>query len=203
MRIWYEKYFWPVPLEESYRLGLLLLVKRFRVRLKDGDKFGPERLGKNTMRYFSALTSLQELGIDNLQVSDFMPNVHQWFGHLSPTLRFLALKRPNGSCRQVLYFIGLFPNLQDFKLLYDFTGNEQESTTDATLIPLSTPPLQGWLTLIHCKKTIFVKEMITLFGGIRFRHMELFGVAFLRVVLDACGETLETLRWYPTDPFGK
>ena len=48
-----------------------------------------------------------------------------------------------------------------------------------------------------------MKEMITLFGGLRFRHMDLFGVAFVHVVLDACAETLETLRLYPTDPFGE
>ena len=31
---------------------------------------------------------------------------------LSPTLRFLALRAPTGSSRQIWYFIGLFPNLQ-------------------------------------------------------------------------------------------
>ena len=155
------------------------------------------------MRYFSAFTHLQELGIDYLEVSRFMPNIQQFFGHLSPTLRFLALQKPNGSCRQILYFIGLFPNLQDFKLQHDFTQDEQESAADATLIPLSTPPLRGWLTLTCCKKGILVKNMITLFGGLRFRYMDLFGVTFVRLLLGACTETLETLRFYPTDPCGE
>ena len=199
--LWGRK--WPRPLKGSYELGLLPLVKRFRVRLNNGGKFSPEQLGGRTMQCFSALTNLQELGIDNLQVSSFMPNIHLCFGHLSPTLRFLALQKPEGSCRQILYFIGLFPNLQDFKLLYDFTISRRENTADATLIPLSTPPLRGRLTLINCEKRILMKEMITLFDGLRFRHMDIFGVTFARALLDACAETLETLRLYPSDPVGE
>ena len=45
--------------------------------------------------------------------------------------------------------------------------------------------------------------MIDLFGGIRFHYMNLFNVAGTRLLLDACAETLETLRLYPTDPRGK
>ena len=48
-----------------------------------------------------------------------------------------------------------------------------------------------------------MKDMIDLFGGIRFRYMDLFNVAGTRLLLDACAETLETLRLYPTDPRGK
>ena len=198
-----RKHLWPRPLKKSYELGLLHLAKRFQVRLDfnyQDYQFGPDQLSERTMRYFSALTNLQELRIDFLQVSSFMPNIQRYFGHLSPTLRSLALKRPNGSCRQILYFLGLFPNLQDFKLERDFAGNERENSADAALIPLSTPPLRGWLTLIRCTKGILLKDLITLFGGLRFRHMDLYGVSFVRVLLDACTRTLETLRLYPTDP---
>ena len=110
-----RKYQWPRPLKNGYKLGLLPLVKRFRIRLGNFREFTPGRLGRRTLRYFSALTNLQELGIDHIQVSSFMPNIQQCFGHFSPTLRFLALKEPNGSCRQTLHFVGLFPNLQDLK----------------------------------------------------------------------------------------
>ena len=136
------KHPWPKSLQKSHKLGLLPLVKRFRIRLRNNPygshyiKFSPKRLGRCTLRYFSALTNLQELGIDYLQVSSFMPTIQRCFGHLSPTLQFLALKEPNGSCRQILYFIGLFPNLQDLKLHYTLPMNEQESTADATLVPL-------------------------------------------------------------------
>jgi len=47
-----------------------------------------------------------------------------------------------------------------------------------------------------------IKDMIALFGGLRFRCMDLFRVNCVRLLLDACTETLETLRLYPTDSYG-
>ena len=201
------KRYWPEPLKRSYELGLLPLVKQFRIRLRHGGDttFTPAWLNQRTLRYFSALTNLQELGIDYLDVSGFMPTIRQCFGHLSPTLRFLALKGPKGSCRQVLYFIGLFPNLQDLKLrnLYHEREEEEKDMADATLIPPSIPPLQGRLTLIYFKKENLVRGMITLFGRPRFRQLDLFEVGCAQLLLGACTETLETLRLYPTDGYGE
>jgi len=204
-----RKYLWPRPLRKSYKLGLLPLIKRFRIRqgnnrdYLDYMKFTPKKLSRCTLRYFSALMNVQELGIDFLQVSSFMPNIQRCFGHFSQTLQFLALREPNGSCRQILYFIGLFPNLQDLKICYHFPIHEQETTADATLIPLSIPPLRGRLTLTYFTRKKLVKDMITLFEGLRFRCMDLFSVNCVQLLLDACTETLETLRLYPSDLYGE
>ena len=201
---WEAKYVWPKPLQNSYKLGLLPLVKRFRIRADTYHslEFTPRQLDGHILRYFSALTNLQELGIDALQVSSFMPDIKRCFGHFAPTLQFLALREPRGSCRQILYFIGLFPNLQDLKLCYRLPVVEQESTTDPELVPLSTPPLQGRLTLTCFTREQLVKDMITFFGGLRFRSMDLFRVDGVRLLLGACAETLETLQLYPGDPYG-
>ena len=193
---------WPKPLRDSYNLGLLPLVKQFRYRTVFGY-FTPKTLDRCTLRYFSALTNLQELGIDNLNVPSFMPNIRQYFGHLTQTLRFLALREPIGSSHQILYFIGSFPNLQDLKLCYNYSMGVQEGITDVDLTPLSVPPLCGRLTLICFTKEKLVKDMITLFGGLRFRYMDLFRVKCVRLLLDACADTLEGLRLYPTDPYGE
>ena len=48
-----------------------------------------------------------------------------------------------------------------------------------------------------------LKDMIDLFGGIRFRHMDLCDVNGVGLLLGACADTLETLRLYPADPRGK
>ena len=198
----YRKYMWPRPLKKSYELGLLPLVKQFRICLWY-SKFTPKQLNGLTLRYFSALTNLQELGIDSLQVSNFMPTIQQCFGHLSPDLRFLALKDPNGTRRQILYFIGLFANLQDLKLQYSEPTDEPEDTTDPTPVPLSTPPLRGWLRLVRFTKEELVRDMITLFGGLRFRHMDLFEVSCSQLLLNESAKTLETLRLYSTSARGK
>ena len=201
------RYYWPRPLKKSYELGLLPLVKRFRIRLEHNDWgyvwFASDRLGRRTLRYLSALTNLQELGIDYLHLPSFMPKIRQCFGHFSPTLRLLALNNPDGSSRQILYFIGLFPNLQDFKLSYHSPAGVKEGAADPTLVPLSIPPLRGWLTLTYFTGQNLVKDMVFFFGGLRFRHMDLFGVRCVRLLLDACADTLETLRLYPTDLYGE
>ena len=202
---------WPRPLKNSYELGLLPFVKRLRIRtgpsVKISYMFAPTWLSGHTMTYFSALTNLQELGIEHLLIPNFMPTIQQCFGHFSPTLRFLALLAPFGSSRQILYFIGLFPNLQDLKLHYPSISlhyrEDAPDDNDTTPAPPSVPPLRGRLMLTYCQKVNLMKEMIDVFGGLRFRHMDLFGVKSVRLLLDACAETLETLKLYPTEPYGE
>ena len=48
-----------------------------------------------------------------------------------------------------------------------------------------------------------MKDMIVFFGGLRFRCMDLFKVKCVRLLLDACTKTLETLKLYPSDPYGE
>jgi len=119
----------------------------------------PKWLSEPTLRYFSALTILQELGIDRLRVSDFMPTIRQCFGHFSPTLRFLALEQPIGSCRHIL--IRFFPNLQDLRLHYPFPRNEEDGSANPMLVPPSVPPLRGRLTLPCFTRENLLKDMVT------------------------------------------
>ena len=196
-----SKYLWPRPLIKMNTLGLLPSVKQLCIR--HTIKFTPERLSSSTLRYFSALKNLQELGIDGLQVSSFMPTIQQCFGHFAPTLRFLALKDPRGSSCEILYFIGLFPNLQDLKICYPFLEEGKENRGDSALVPLSTPPLRGRLILTCFTREELMKDMITYFGRPRFRHMDLFMVTCTRLLLSVSADTLETLRLYPTDLYGE
>ena len=66
----YKRVRWPNPLQKSYNLGLLPFVKRFRVRLEfTTGGFAPSWFGGHTLHHFSALTNLQELGMDSLNIS--------------------------------------------------------------------------------------------------------------------------------------
>jgi hypothetical protein len=181
---------WPNPLPEVHKLRLLPSITRFRIMFW----FNPERFGNTrNLRYFSALENLQELSIDGLELSSFMPYIKENFGHF-PTLRSITLENPKASCRQLLYLIGLYPKLQDLKLLYFDPAKEDETTDSLALVPPSKPPLGGWLTLVFCRREEFVKEMIALYGKLPFRRVNISNVECAQRVLDGCVETLETLQ---------
>jgi hypothetical protein len=189
---------WPDPLLEAHELRLLPFIKRFsivcRLEVEDTSRFTREQFGyKQSLCYFSALENLQELRIDFLQLSSFMPDIKTYFGHF-PTLRSLALASPEASCRQLLYFIGLFPYLQDLKLSCFDPIKEDKTADRLALVPPSKPPLGGWLRLLSCIGGKFVNEMIALYGKLPFRRVDITGsdLECTHRVLDGCVETLET-----------
>ena len=188
-----------------HKSGLISLIKKFQVYGKsyDANGFSPRLFDCHILQAFSALINLQELGIDYLKIPEFMPKVWQYFGHFSPTVRSLALREPKGSRRQIIYFIGLFQHLEDLKLLYGWSDPQEEPVDDLTLIPPFAPPLRGKLTMMGFRRVELLKDMINLFGGLRFRHMDLANVDGMRLLLDNCANTLETLRLHPADPRGE
>ena len=209
---WYlnKNLVWPRPLQAMNELGLLPLVRKFQVR--EGthlfhDRFSQHQFSSRTLHHFQALTNVQELGIEYLDIPSFMPGIRQYFNHFSPTVRSLSLRAPKGSHRQIIYFIGLFQHLEDLKILYgtrdDIQDPQEEPADNATLIPPFAPPLRGRLTVVGLKEAGLLKEMIDLFGGIRFRYMDIYDVEGTQLLLAACVDTLETLRLNPEDPRGK
>jgi hypothetical protein len=197
---------WSKPLRNMHKAGLLPFFKKFNIRGENfaiPPIFSPKRFSRRSLRYFTSLTNVQELGIDHLDIPSFIPSIQRYFGHFSLTVHSLALRGPKGSPRQIVYFIGLFKHLEDLKLLYDRYNPQGEPADDPTLVPPFIPPLRGRLTATHLTGVGILMEMIDLFGGIRFRYMALYNVIGMRFLLYACAETLETLRLYPTDPRGK
>jgi hypothetical protein len=187
------------------KLGLLPLVRKLQL-WEDPvyhSLFSKSRFSCWTLRHFWALTKVQELGIDYLDIPRFMSRIRRYFKHLFPTVRSLSLGAPKGSRRQIIYFIGLFQHLEDLRLLYSILDPQDKPADDATPAPLFTPPLRGRLTVIGLKNAGLLKEMIARFGGIRFRYMDIYDVEGMRLLLDACAKTLETLRLDPTDPRGE
>jgi hypothetical protein len=181
--------------------GLLPLVKKLQIHASACDYVASSQklFGCCTMLQFSTLTNVQELEIEYLNIPNFMP-WSRW--HFLPTVRSLALREPEGSRRQIIYFIGLFQHLQDLKLVYDQPRSWEPLADDLTLVPLFAPPLRGRLTVVCCVGVGLLKDMIDLFGGIRFRYMNLYRVHGMRLLLDACAETLESVVLSP-DPHGK
>ena len=198
---------WPGPLLEWHNLGLLPLIKRFSILFESPSPgFSHEQFnGEQNLPCFSALRNLQELRIDDLVLSSFMPNIKQHFGHF-PTLRSLSLRCPTASCSQMLYFIWLFPNLQDLQLSCFEPAEEDETTSNLAPIPPFRPPLEGRLKLESYRGEEFVVAMIALYGKLPFRCVHLFDVQCTQRILDECVETLEILELraddYGENPFG-
>ena len=202
-----ERLEWPIPLRNASKSGLLPLIKRLRVARfvvarSSYDKFPPKPFNKRIFCQFSALKNVRELEIFDLDIPNLMPEVQQSFGHFLPTVRSLSLGSPKGSSRQVIFFIGSFRHLEDLEI-YELKAREREATDDPMLIPPFSPPLRGKLVVMHLERAGFLRDMICLFGGIRFRYMALFDVNELRLLLRACAGTLETLRLNMMDPSGE
>jgi hypothetical protein len=194
---------WPEPLRRASRLGLLPFVTRVLISGETSMGFYPKQFHYWTRREFSALTNVQELSIDNLDIPSFIPRVHRYFGQFSQTLRSLTLKAPKGSNRQIMFFIGLFPHLEDLGLHSGRLSSLDRPEGDLTLIPLFTPSLGGCLTGRYSGGDGLVKTMIELFGGVRFRHMDLLDTDGAQLLLYTCADTLETLQLYATDLHGE
>jgi len=206
---WKRRFRWPNLIWHKHMLGLLPLVKKLHILAYvsfDEGEITPKMFSRYTLGKFSALTNVQELGIDFLDIPKFMPRLRRYFGHFLPTVRSLALRSPMGSHRQIIYFIGLFQHLQDLKLLFrSFGSNSEEEAPvgDLTLIPPFVPPLRGHLTVTFLNRVELLEDMIGLLGGIQFRSMDLFDVNGTELLLNACVETLETLRLHQNDPRGE
>ena len=202
--LWGTKFQWPNPLQPMYSLGLLPFVKTLFLRGDNcGGTFSSKQLNYRTLHHFSALTNVRRLMINYLDIPSFMPRVRRYFGHFLPTVRELCLKSPKGSRRQIVYFIGLFEHLHDLDILGDASNLQDEPAEDLTLTPLFTPPLRGQLRLSSFRRVGLLKDMIDLFGGIRFYMLDLFDVDGMPLLLKACAKTLTTLVLYPSDPRSK
>ena len=200
-----EKAKWPKPLLGASKLGLLPFVTELFISGGglEGEMFSIKQLYRRIERKFSALNNLRELTITNLDIPSFMPRIRRYFGQFSPTLQSLILKHPKGSPRQIVFFIGLFPCLEDLELYSCCANPQEEAVDDLTLFPSSIPPLRGRLHAGYSEGDNLARTMINLFGGVRFVHMDLVRMGGAKLLLDAGADTLETLVLDATDICGE
>ena len=127
------------PLVVLYERGLLPHVKklRFRTGFSRTALVVPDYFDFWGLHHFSALVNLQDLTISDVILSQFASGAEKYFGHFSPTLRSIALIHPMGSTRQLAHFLGLFPKLDDVKIV------RYHVTPDTLDTP--HPPTQGSL----------------------------------------------------------
>ena len=188
-------------LRKLVKTGLLPLVIRLWIKqyLNIGNCwFQPTKFKVRSLAYFSAFTNVQELGVEGLDLHAFTDTTQAqlYFGHFAPTLRSLTLRRPQGTRSELIYFLGLFPNLDDLRLVSDWCFT-RTAPPGAVLVPPSAPSLRGRLVLIHWGVgRDFLSDLSTLSGGLRFHHvvMNRMEPECARLLLDRCAESLKTLR---------
>ena len=192
------------PLAKLHKLDLLPFVKKLWIRTPPIREpwISPKKFDRRTLRHFSALTNVQQLRIEKFDLSKFMPGVERYFGHFAPALRSISLKILSSTQRQLLYFLALFPNLDDIEIECYPTSNPgiTAEPDPGVAVPFSAPSLRGQLKLKHFPSKAMIRDMITLFGRLRFRYMDLCDVEGSQLLLEACADTLQTARIGPTIP---
>jgi hypothetical protein len=185
-------------LSRLHELGLIPLVKEIRMEHRNSFWLHPQAFSSHDLHYFSTFANVQTLKIRALDIGQFMPGIEQYFEHFSPTLRSITLYHPvNWTPRQLSHLLSLFSNLDDIEIWgFGDTPTSSAATPDTELVPPPAPKLRGRLTLYNFSLVETWTHLITLCDGLRFRHMDLAGSAGCApVLLEACAETLETLRF--------
>jgi len=183
---------WLGPLSKLHKLGLLHLAKEIRVDQGPGPCcwFLPRVL----TRHFFALANVHTMKLENMAIFSFFPDIEHYFGHFSPTLRSIALCNPYCTPRQLSRFLSLFSNLDDIEI--QGIVIPMPGTPDTEPLPSPGPKLRGRLVLYRFSQVETWTDLITSYGGLRFRHMDLDGSpSCAGPLLKACAETLETLRF--------
>ena len=191
------------PLAKLHEMDLLPFVKKLWIRTSSFEPWIlPKKFDRQTLLYFCALTNVQHLRIERFDLSKFIPGVERYFGHFAPALRSISLTISSGTQRQLLYFLALFPNLDDIEIEYYPTAKLDTTTKPGSevAVPFTAPSLRGQLKLTHFPSETFFRDMITLFGGLRFQYMDLCGVEGSQLLLGACADTLQTVRVNPIAP---
>ena len=158
----------------------------------------PATFDCQSMRYFGALENVQELAIADLDFSKFPVGLGEYFGRFSHSLRSVALSGPRGTRQQLLNFLRLFPQLDDIKILHYHSRAEVHEELD-TRPALTGGGLRGRLTLVSIDEEGLLEDITAAFGGMRFTSMDLRNVRGTQLLLEACADTLETLRIYLDD----
>ena len=188
------------PLASLDKLGLLPFVKRvqFEKELFSVPWVIPATFDCQSMRYFGALENVQELAIADLDFSKFPVGLGEYFGLFSHTLRSVALSGPRGTRRQLLNFLRLFPQLDDIKISHYHSRTESHEELDTWSIS-TRGGLRGRLALVRFDEEGLLGDISAVFAGMRFTSMDLQNVRGMQLLLEACTDTLETLRVYLDD----
>ena len=190
------------PLYELRELALTHLVKEIRVEQlwRSDHWFAPQVLSQSDLCYLSALSNVHTLRLHDMEIYHFIPGIEHYFGHFSPTLRSITLLIPNCIPQQLSHFLSFFPNLDDIEIERGRTYIPNKSVPDTELVPFSAQKMRGRLTLRKFCWVDTLTHLMASCGGLQFHHVDLReSMGCVPTLLEACAETLETLRFNASD----
>jgi len=192
-------------LSELHELGLTSFVKEVQI-YSAYCWFWPLVLSHFDLHNFSALANVHTLKIQDLELYRLVSDIKLHFGQFSQTLRSITLYHPYCTPRQLSHFLSFFPNLDDVGIwdtpAYYDTSAPDATVSDTKLVQFSAPKLQGRVALRYSYWGETWTHLASC-GGLRFRHVDLRGSpGAAHILLKACAETLETLR-FSADAAGK
>ena len=185
------------PLLKLRELGHASSVREIRVKQGRGSSswLVPRAFSQLDLRNFSALTNIHTLRVEHMQIDQFIRSTEHYFKHFSPTLRSIALYDPWCTPRQLSHFLTFFPHLDDIQITLSHEYRPSTTIRDTELIPFPARKPQGQLALHQFTWPETWANLITLYGGLQFRRLDLRGfVSCAPLLFEACAETLETLR---------
>ena len=187
------------PLSELHDRGLMPFVKEIRIRQWNSYWFFPQAFSPRDLHHFTAFVNVRILRIHALDIDCFIPSLGRHFEGFMPTLRSIALHFPSCTPRQLSFFLSLFSNLDDIEIWWNSHLRPcKPNTTPPTIPVLPAQNLRGQLKLYSFRRFDGWVDLMTSFRGQQFRYIELSKVgSYAPVLLEACAETLETLRFYP------
>lgn len=112
----------------------------------------------------------------------------------------ISLVLTSGTSLQILHFLGLFPSLDDIDVNWYLNKKLDSTTNHNPELPAQFPmrSLKGELKIAHYTVDTISRDMITPFGELRFQIMDLLNLAESQLLLEACRDTLQSVRVYPT-----
>ena len=183
-------------LSKLHDLGLAHLVKEIRVKQRrDGNPlFVPQAFSHRHLPSFANVQTLRFQELDMIHL--FIPAIGNCFKNFSLTVRSIALSNPHCTPRQLSHFLSLFPNLDNIEILNNYTYMHDPTALDTDLVSFSAPKPRGRLVLFNFSWVETWTHLIASCGDLRFRHMDLrWSASCAPILLKACAETLETLRF--------
>jgi len=179
--------------DDLQRMGTIHLVRRIIVARQIHQA---DFLSHETMIRLHAFTHLQELDIRYLDVGKPLRWLHGRRDTIKSTIRTLTLRYPKGSIKQLVCFISLFSGLEN--LTVD-SINKEIAPGPFALVPESSPPLTGRLTLTGIFDQEFMSGLVSLQDGLKFRTVDLQFCGETQEVIDGCAGTMERFIYHPSD----